>query len=79
MHHLGGKCEYVWNVWMQTGQVAALNQLRAFLKEKTDQAFEMGKKLGIMRENFQYIHEYDDRITAAGGQRAKYQVESVSQ
>ena len=79
MHHSGGKCEYVWNVWMQTGQVAALNQLRAFLKEKTDQAFEMGKKLGIMRENFQYIHEYDDRITAAGGQRAKYQVESVSQ
>jgi len=26
MDHAGGKCEYVWNVWRQTGQIIALEQ-----------------------------------------------------
>jgi hypothetical protein len=69
MYHAGGKCEYVWNVWKQTGQVQALNQLRAFLKEKAQKAFYTGAMLGVYRENIQNMREIDSRITAAGGVR----------
>jgi hypothetical protein len=65
-----GKCEYVWNVWQQTGSLEALNQLRTFLKEKNELAFKTGEHLGIFRENLAYQHEYDQRVTAAGGPRA---------
>ena len=74
MHHEAGKCEYVWNVWMQTGRHEALDQLRSFLKAKTDLAYEMGRMLGIFRENMAYRAEYDKLVTAAGGERAKHQV-----
>jgi len=70
MHHSGGKCEYVWNVWMQTGSLEAKNQFRIFIKEKNEHAWEMGKSLGIFRENLAYMSEYDAQVTAAGGQRA---------
>ncbi|MHC4338299.1 MAG: hypothetical protein ACYSTG_10215, partial [Planctomycetota bacterium] len=70
MHHSAGKCEYVWNIWMQTGRYEALQQLRQFLDEKTNQAHEVGRTLGIFRENVQYMNEYDNLVTAAGGQRA---------
>ena len=72
MHHEAGKCEYVWNVWKQTGNHQALEQLRIFLDKKTELAFIMGKKLGKFRENMAYQDEYDQRVTAAGGQRAVY-------
>lgn len=75
MLHSGGKAEYVWNVWAQTGRLEALEQLRIFLKEKTSQAYDMGWHLGVFRENSQYLLEYDNRITALGGQRAVSQVE----
>jgi hypothetical protein len=70
MNHEAGKCEYVWNVWQQTGSLEALNQLRTFLKEKNELAFKTGEHLGIFRENLAYQHEYDQRVTAAGGPRA---------
>jgi hypothetical protein len=70
MNHAGGKCEYVWNVWMQTGALEAKNQFRTFIKEKNEHAWDMGKSLGIFRENLAYQHEYDQRVTAAGGPRA---------
>lgn len=57
-------------MWKQTGNLEALNQLRTFLKEKNEHAWEMGKALGVFRENLAYQREYDDRVTAAGGQRA---------
>ena len=72
MNHSAGKCEYVWNVWMQTGALEAKNQFRTFLKEKNDHAYDMGKHLGIFRENLAYQKEYDDRVRAAGGKRAVY-------
>ena len=74
MNHAAGKCEYVWNVWKQTGSVEAKNQLKTFIKEKTGQAFDMGIHLGIFRENLSYMNEYDERVTAAGGTRAIAQV-----
>jgi hypothetical protein len=70
MNHAAGKCEYVWNAWKQTGNLEALNQLRTFLKEKNEHAWDTGKHLGIFRENLAYQHEYDQRVTAAGGPRA---------
>jgi hypothetical protein len=70
MDHTGGKVEYVWNAWKQSGQVAALEQLRAFLKEKNDYAFNLGVKLGEYRENIHYMLEYDKALQAAGGVRA---------
>jgi len=59
MNHEAGKCEYVWNIWKQTGNLQALEQLRIFMKTKTNHAFEMGKQLGIFRENLDYMNEYD--------------------
>ena len=70
MWHAGGKCEYVWNVWKQTGKLEALNQLRAFLKARTQLAYDTGARLGIYRENIGYLSKYDDVVTALGGQRA---------
>ena len=79
MHHEAGKAEYVWNVWRQTGSLEALNQLRTFLDTKIDLAFDMGKKLGRFRENMAFRAEYDQRVTAAGGERAKYQVQKMDE
>jgi hypothetical protein len=73
-HHAGGKCEYVWNVWRQTGKNEALKQLRQFLDEKTKLTFEMGVKLGTYRENVHYIETYDAGVIALGGKRALSQV-----
>ena len=70
MNHEAGKAEYAWNVWMQTGNLEALKQLRVFLKAKTEKAFDTGKHLGVFRENVQFMNEYDSRVTAAGGVRA---------
>jgi hypothetical protein len=70
MDHAGGKCEYVWNAWKQSGQVAALDQLRAFLKEKLDFGYNYGVKSGEYRENISYMLEYDKTLQAAGGVRA---------
>jgi hypothetical protein len=74
MNFSAGKCEYVWNVWTQTGAFEALKQLRVFLAEKEGYATRMGKALGVFRENIAYQAEYDQRITAAGGARAVHQV-----
>jgi hypothetical protein len=70
MNHEAGKCEYVWNIWRQTGNYEALKQLRTFLGKKTDLAFDMGTKLGVFRENMLYRDEYDRRVQSAGGKRA---------
>jgi hypothetical protein len=70
MHMAGGEVRYVWNVWKDTGRYEALAQLREFLKKRNDFAFEMGKHLGIFRENLEYQKEYDQRVQAAGGLRA---------
>ncbi len=69
MFHEGGKCEYVWNVWKQTGSNQALQQLRLFTKTYLRHAHETGFHLGVHRENLMYMQELDSRITAAGGVR----------
>jgi len=68
--HAEGKGEYVWNVWRQTGNNQALQQLRVFVKEQLDLAYTLGKFTGIHKENYAYLGEHDTRVTAAGGVRA---------
>ena len=68
--HAGGKCEYVWNAWKQSGRFAALAQLREFLTEKTQLAYDTGVQHGLYIENLTYMTEYDARLLAAGGVRA---------
>lgn len=75
MYHEGGKAEYVWNIWRQTGNPEALNQLRTFMGAKIDLAYETGIKLGIHHENRLYMMEYDQRVTALGGARALHALE----
>ena len=77
MYHAGGRCEYVWNVWKNTGNAQALQQLRLFLNEKTKLALETGRLQGVFRENTQYMNEYDRLVTAVGGARAVAQVKSA--
>lgn len=69
MYHAGGKCEYVWNVWRQTGRNEALNQLRAFIQERLTAAYDAGAQKGIFMENNHYRGQYDELLTAAGGIR----------
>lgn len=70
MYATGGKTEYVFNVWRQTGNGAALKQMRHFLGEQMRFAFDTGARLGIYRENIRYMTEYDDLLTAAGGNKS---------
>lgn len=67
MYYDAGKCEYVWNVWSQTGRIEALNQLRTFTGQQLRHAYDCGVCLGIHRENLLYIADLDGRIEAAGG------------
>lgn len=76
MLHASGKVEYVWNVWMQSGRAEALKQLREFLGEKIQLAYDAGAQLGIWRENVLYLGEYDKRVAALGGARALHQVKN---
>jgi hypothetical protein len=69
MYHAGGKAEYVLNVWRDTGNFEALRQLRLFLQEQARAAYDLGAHLGISRENKDYMIEFDNRLTAAGGVR----------
>jgi hypothetical protein len=73
MHRTAGTCEYVWNGWRQTGQLAYRDQFLTFLRVKTKHAYDAGIKLGLYGENIANIDKYDANITAAGGQRAVYQ------
>lgn len=74
MYASTGKAEYVWNIWKQTGRFEALSQLRGFMDQKGQQAYDMGARLGIHRENYKYMLDLDACITAAGGERAVSQV-----
>lgn len=69
MYFMGGKTEYVFNIWRQTGRTDALNQLQAFMTRQMQLAYDSGARLGIYQENIRYIREYDELLTAAGGQK----------
>lgn len=70
MWHAGGEVSYLWNLWKQTGAISVRNQMQEFMKKQWKAARECGEKVGIFRENIEYMKEYDERLTAAGGVRA---------
>lgn len=70
MYQTAGKTEYIWNVWKTYPQnYEAVKQLRKFLGDQMQFAYDFGAKLGAHEENKRYMVEYDERVTAAGGQR----------
>lgn len=69
MYYTGGKTEYTFNVWMQTGHAEALKQFRQFITDQVQLGYEVGAHHGIYKENLEYFQEYDARLTAAGGVR----------
>jgi hypothetical protein len=79
MYHAGGKAEYVLNAWRDSGKYEALRQLRLFLGEQAEQAYHLGAKLGIHRENKDYMIEFDNRLTAAGGVRTLAAMNGVTE
>ena len=78
MHFAAGKCEYVWNIWKQTGRVDALNQLRTFIDERVKIARAMGELLGKCHENLIYMTKYDKGVAALGGQTAVNQAMKIA-
>lgn len=73
--HAAGRCEYIWNVWYQTGNLQAKNQLKTFLAEKNKAAHKAGILSGKFSENYNNLSEYDKVVVAAGGYRAVYQAQ----
>lgn len=67
MYHTRGKLEYVWNVWRNTKDLNALNQLRKLVGEATQIAYDVGAHSGIYKENLVYMQDLDRLIDAAGG------------
>jgi len=65
-----GKMEYVFNAWKaHADSKAALQQLRMFYDQFLQHAVNVGGNAGVMQQNFEYLGEYDARVTAAGGER----------
>lgn len=69
MYHAGGQFEYVYNVWQQTGNPQALEQAWHYLGIEMQRAYDCGAMMGAYRENLQYMFDFDERVTAAGGQK----------
>jgi hypothetical protein len=67
--HWGGMVEYVWNVWRQTDQQKAKEQMYEFIGAMSRVAEEVGALLGVYRENISYIVKYDAMVQANGGMR----------
>lgn len=64
-----GESTYVWNVWRQTGNPVAKNQLVKFVTDQMTAALNCGYQLGKHHENARYMDRIDELITAAGGAR----------
>jgi len=70
MYHNNGKCELMFNIWKQTNDYKNLAVLRQFIGETLKEAYDTGAHVGIARENLEYMNQFDNRLQAAGGQRA---------
>jgi hypothetical protein len=64
-----GKMEYVFNAWKSHASAPALQQLRMYYGQFLQYAVNVGGNAGVMKQNFEYLGEYDARVTAAGGER----------
>lgn len=67
--HYGGMIEYVWNIWQQTKNAAAANQLSSFISKMGATAYDVGALMGAYKENIEYINKYDEAALAVGVSR----------
>lgn len=77
MYHSGGKAEYVYDVWRENKYAPAFQQLYQFLENHSVAAYNLGAHLGMCEENEEYIKQFDARLTAAGGERARLTLQGV--
>jgi hypothetical protein len=61
-----GLIEYLWNVYKQTNNPQAANQLMQQIQQYGKLAEETGALLGVYRENISYIVRYDEAMKANG-------------
>jgi hypothetical protein len=66
MLHVGGIVQYVWNVWKQTDDPRAAEQLLRFINDLAKAAYETGAMAGMYQENIDYILKYDETAQAKG-------------
>jgi len=64
--YFSGMIDYVWNVWNQTNNPTAAQQLRVYIEEMGKHAYKAGAMLGMYSENVEYLRKYDV-IANAGG------------
>lgn len=77
MYNLTGKIEYVWLAWQATRSYEAASQLRMFIGQMGQRAYEVGGMTGAFRENRDYMLDLNKRITAAGGLKTVKALESA--
>lgn len=65
--HYGGMVEYVWNIWRQSDNQMAKEQMLDFIGKMSGVAEEVGALLGMYKENISYIVKYDAMVQANGG------------
>lgn len=66
MIKLDGQAEYVWNVWKQTDNPKAKDQMLELVGASAGIAEAMGALLGMYKENIFYVMKYDDIVQAGG-------------
>lgn len=76
MYRTAGKVEYVWNVWMQTKNPQAAQQMLTFIERLGKQAYDMGARFGMYKENIAYILKYDAVAQANGAPMAPAKIMS---
>jgi len=64
--HYGGMIEYTWNVWRQTKDRRAGEQMAKLIDTMGAIAYETGALLGTYKENIEYINKYDAMNLANG-------------
>lgn len=62
-----GKVEYVWNVWQQTKDARAGQQVLMLSMHAGQAAYDFGARLGVYQENIEYIKKFD-AVAMANGQ-----------
>lgn len=64
--HYGGMVEYVWNLWAQTKNIQAANQMSSLIEKMGQAAYDLGAVLGAYKENIEYLNKYDATAKAIG-------------
>lgn len=70
MFHNSGKLELAFNQWIKSGfDIGLRDQMKRFMAEATQAAYDTGAMHGIYQENLEYMAELDKLTDAAGGEK----------